>query len=55
MTMAANNVRVEVELDDAGLWRVAASLIMDDERLNGHIVSMWVTVDGDDASPSDEQ
>lgn len=52
--MAANNVRVEVELDDAGLWRIAASLLMDDDRLNGHIVSMWVTVDGDSATP-DEQ
>lgn len=50
--MARSNVRVEIELDDADLWRVAASLLMDDDRLNGHILSMWVTVD-DDSAPAE--
>ncbi|WP_158102937.1 hypothetical protein [Lentzea kentuckyensis] len=54
MTSAASKVRVEVELDDPRLWRAAASLLMDDDRLSGHILSMWVTVDSDDSSP-DEQ
>jgi hypothetical protein len=49
VTAGNGKVRVEIELDDPALWSAAVSLLMGDERLTGHILSLWVTVEDEPA------